>query len=466
MQKRTIAIILGLAFPFSVALARPYPDVPGDTLYLESIYGLQRMGIMTGNDDGTFGYSGTLNRAALLTLAYRAAERTVHPIYYDGSFRDVKEGQWFTDVIYTAKHNGDIQGYPDGTARPGDDVNLVEALKIVLNSLRIPLPVLTQADRLSVGGFIGTTTGAWYLPWLNTAFILDLLPQEILEDNELDPSGPVTREIAAEIIYRALNANLSVMADRKIIETPEDDIKDKPEETEEPVNFPSPYTTTNPDPELTGKTEPTKPEETSLPLHRTGKTGDRGAVSYIIDIDIPQNVLVEAHNLTSQTAGIQCYLYPLDDSGFTSVFFIGFKEQDGCMIRAALSKGRHQIEIRSPSEGADYSLDVDAAEGDGNDGSMESVSLRVGAPRFSTLISDDYEDWYKFIVPAKESHRVKLNSSHDLSCMLFPSANVDLSGFAIPECGKSAEFDPGTWYISVKKKKGARESQSYTVELR
>ena len=50
--------------------------------------------------------------------------------------------------------------------------------------------------------------------------------------------------------------------------------------------------------------------------------------------------------------------------------------------------------------------------------------------------------------------------------MLFPADNVDLSSFSIPKCGETAQYDPGDWYISVRKKENAAKSQTYTVELR
>jgi hypothetical protein len=446
MQKRTLAIILGLVLPLSLAFAKPYPDVPTDSEYTESIYVLQRLGIMTGNDDGTFGYGTTLNRASLLTLAYRAAKKPIRAIHYDGSFRDVSDGQWYTNVIYTAKRDGVIQGYPDSTARPAQEVTLVEALKIILNSLSIPLPVLTQEDRLSVGGFVGTTTGAWYLPWLSAGFILDLLPKELLKYNELNPNLPLRRELAAEILYRTMNADLSLLADREIIENSDGD----------PSNLSSPAA--NP--------EPFGAELTSVPIHKTGKTGARGAVSLAFDLEASSTILVEARNLSSQSAGVKCFLYPLDESGFTSVFFIGFEEGGGCFIRARIGSGRFQVEIRSPSEGADYSLDVVETQGDGNDGPVESSLLPISSPRSGSLTSGDYEDWFRFTVPTKEPHRVQLDSKADLSCMLFPAQNVDLSSFSVPKCGDSASYDPGTWYISVRKKADGAGTQSYTVELR
>jgi hypothetical protein len=442
MKKRAIAILIGIALPFSTAMAGSYPDVPETSPYVKAIYGLQRLGVMTGNDDGTFGYGKFLNRAGLLTLAYRAAEKEVRGIHYDGSFQDVSQGEWYTDVIYTAKHDGVIQGYSDRTARPGDTVNLVEALKIVLNALEIPLPVLTQEDRLSVGGFIGTTTGAWYLPWLNVSFILDLLPDALLQNNALDPGAPVTREVAAEILFRAVHADMNVISGRELIKNPssEDETVKRTTLTGTPVE--------------------------NLPMHKTGVTVERGVAAFAFDVSEDTTVLMETHNLRNASAKMQCFLYLLSESGFSSEFFIGYQEGNACFIRAALRPGSYQIEIRSPSEGAKYQLDVTAATGDGNDGFVDSVPLQVGVPRTASLSENDYEDWYRFIVRAREPHRVKLTSDNDLSCMLFPADNVNLSSFAVPKCGDTVNYDSGTWYLSIKKKRDAEQSQSYTIELR
>ena len=437
-MRRITAVIIGLLIPLNFALAAAFSDVPGDHPNATAIYGLQRLGVIKGNPDGSFAPDRELNRAEFMTMIYRAADKTTRAIYA-GCFPDVPTDAWYSDVFCTAKHNGDIKGYPDGTGKPEQFVNAVEALKMILSSLNFTVPPLTQEDRLSLD-LLGVTHSSWYAPYLHRALTLNLVPAELTANNRFDPGGPIMRKFAAELIWRALNTEDTIFDD--------DEEPEKPEISQEP--------------EMT----PTGATVTDFPLHRTGQTGERGAAAYAFDLDTDGTVLVEAVNLTSELTGIQCFLYLLGESGFTFEFFIGYQEGGACYIRGALRAGRYQVEVRSRSEGAEYSLDVPTSEGDGNDGFVEAVVLRVGAPRSNTLQANDYEDWFTFRVAAVEMHRVKLTDVDNLTCTIYPADNVELSGFSSPICNESFEYQPGTYYISIQRSPPAAESQSYTVELR
>ncbi|MBT3834676.1 hypothetical protein HOF56_00335 [Candidatus Peribacteria bacterium] len=446
MKRFTLAITAVLFIP-SVSLAASFPDVPSEHENATAIYDLQRRGIVQGNDDGTFAPDRHLNRAELLTLIYRANGKETRSIYH-GCAKDVPSEAWFSTVVCTAMHNKFVQGYPDRTFRPQQIVNIVEALKMVLNGMEFTIPDLTQEDRLSID-FIGDiTSSAWYAPYLHRSIALGLLPASFTENNTFNASESLTRASAAEILYRALNTEDNFL---------EDDDDDEEDEVPSPSSPPSNNSNNNPPPTSSGE---------DLPIYKTGETGERGASAFFFEISTNTRVKVEARNLTSASTGLKCYLYLLGENGFSNEFFIGYEEGGGCFINGSLRAGSYQIEIRSPSEGADYSLDVDYGLGDGNDGFVDAVTLKVSRPRTDTLSEGDYEDWYHFSVNSREAHRVKVNSVDDLSCMLFPADNVDLSSFSIPKCGNTEEYDPGDWYVSVKKKKNATETQTYTVELR
>jgi|GEM_PF-1781017 hypothetical protein len=447
MKRFVITTVAFFFFPSAVSLAASFPDVPTSHPNATAIYDLQRRGIVQGNDDGTFAPDRNLNRAELLTLIYRANGKETRSIYR-GCANDIPDEAWFSTVVCTAMHDGFVQGYPDRTFKPQQVVNIVEALKMVLNGMEFTVPVLTQEDRLSID-FIGNiTSSAWYAPYLHRSIALGLLPASFTEKNTFNASEPVTRASAAEILYRALNTEDTLFEK----EGDEEENNDNPPINNNPIN-------NNTD-------HPSASKNESLPIHKTGETGERGASAFFFEISTDTNVKVEATNLTSTSAGLKCYLYLLGPNGFSSEFFIGYEESGSCFINGSLRAGNYQMEIRSPSEGADYALGIDHGLGDGNDGFIDAVSLKVGRPRTDTLSEGDYEDWYHFYVGAQEPHRVKVSSVNDLSCMLFPADNVDLSSFSIPKCGETAQYDPGDWYISVRKKENAAKSQTYTVELR
>lgn len=435
MPTRVLAVIIGLLFPLAV-LASAFPDVPALHPYSNAIYDLQRRGIVRGSDDGNYYPERELNRAEGLTLLLRAAEIEPRDVY-NGCFPDVV-GTWYETTVCHAAHENIVSGYPDRMFHGDRIINNVEFMKILLNALGFSTPELTLEDQVGID-FKNVNVKSWYARYLFRSMEFNLVPEELIKDNDFKPDGAVTRAQAAEMIFRALSIPMNERA-----ESDEEQSSSKSSE------------------EIT----PTGATLVPFPIDRTGMTGERGSAAFAFDLETPGTILVEAANLTSASAGIDCILYLLGESGFSSEFFVGYKEDGACMIRASLRAGRYQVEVRSRSEGAEYSLKAGSSQGDGNDGFIEATALLVSSPRSGSLASGDYEDWFRFRVDAKKTHRVMLDSSSDLSCGIYPSEGVDLFGFQGPICGESYEYPPGTYYISVKKKSDATGVQTYSVELR
>lgn len=67
-----------------------------------------RNGLMNGKSENTFDPDGTLTRAQLVTILYRAED--MPETVYTGSFSDVPDGKWFTDAVEWAAANGIVNG--------------------------------------------------------------------------------------------------------------------------------------------------------------------------------------------------------------------------------------------------------------------------------------------------------------------------------------------------------------------
>ena len=430
--------------PLAVAYATAFSDVPATHPYALAIAELNKEGVILGdkNPDGTkevttFRPEASLNRAELLALLYRASGRTPRAVL-SACFPDVPADAWFSSVVCTALKDGFVQGYPDGNFRPENTVVRVEAMKMVLTVLGFTVPELSQDDRLSLD-FLGVTHSSWYAPFLHRALTLQIVPERLMANNTFIPDAALLRGEAAEMIFRAMNTDDLL---------PSEDVPQEEGENE-------------------GTVTPTGAVLVAFPLHRTGETGARGAASFAFDLDTPGTVLVEAANLSSSDSGVSCYLYLLGESGFSNEFFVGYEENGACLIRGALRAGRYQVEVRTPNEGEEYSLDAEPSSGDGNDGFIEAMSLRTGNPRAGALPANDYEDWFRFVVTgAAEERKVTLSSSTNLSCTIFPGENVDLFGEQGPACNAAYSYPPGTYYVSVKRPAPASASLSFTIELR
>ena len=107
-----------------------FSDVSGSsTPYSEAIDSYRSQGIISGYNDGSFKPNATINRAEFMKIVMTARDGEL-----DGPegfcFPDVGD-QWHAPYICTARQDGIVSGYPDGTFQPGEDINFVEAGKII-----------------------------------------------------------------------------------------------------------------------------------------------------------------------------------------------------------------------------------------------------------------------------------------------------------------------------------------------
>lgn len=180
--------VLGLALcslsPIAHAQGVFFSDVPASNPYDVAINSLAKEKIITGYPNGTFDPDGKVNRAQLLSMAYKAAnkdEGVTKPKLR--CFVDVLPSAWFAPYVCAAKQANVISGKPDRRFHGEDTVTLAEAAKIIvqLNAL----PITKQAD------------DEWYAPYLRA-----------LADEKYIPSAlgwvgePLTRAEVAEILWR------------------------------------------------------------------------------------------------------------------------------------------------------------------------------------------------------------------------------------------------------------------------
>lgn len=137
--------------------------------YLESILSLYRQGIIEGYPDGTFRPTQKLNRAEFLKIileAYRLDNscegcKTISFQCDQAPFPDVSQDSWYAPYTCYAKSNQILAGYPDGLFHPEREINLVEALKIILNTYNLSTRPATPEEK-------------WFLPYLEYAYENDL----------------------------------------------------------------------------------------------------------------------------------------------------------------------------------------------------------------------------------------------------------------------------------------------------
>lgn len=144
MKKRLLSLLLILVlalslFPAALAVSG-ISDVPADAAYAPAVEWCREQGLMNGVSADRFDPEGTLTRAMLATVLYRA-EGTPAVAVAPG-YTDVPAGIWYTDAVLWASGAGLLQGYDGGYFGPNDPVS-VEMLEIVMARYRGEQPTWT-----------------------------------------------------------------------------------------------------------------------------------------------------------------------------------------------------------------------------------------------------------------------------------------------------------------------------------
>ena len=220
---RSVATIIILMIA-SAASAAPgltvFVDVPPDHDFFEAIGYLKENGIVQGYPDQTFKPDSPISRAEFLKIALKMSGRgeaaqstttktkevksaSVPKISLPkGVFTDVHEDDWFFRDVATAQKLGIILS--GAQFAPNAEITRVQALKIAMNTLQFSPPAMksSAADKSTGGDPLPSdlSSKAWYFTQVMTARGLNILTDS--DDGKFYPDVPVTRGMAAEILFR------------------------------------------------------------------------------------------------------------------------------------------------------------------------------------------------------------------------------------------------------------------------
>lgn len=183
-------------------------DVPTSHPNYAAISLMADEGAVSGYPDGSFKPDNPVNRAELvkMIIAYNIVNVDLTP--YKNCFPDVKE-EWFAPYVCYAKEAGLVNGYPDGTFKPGNNVNRVEAIKILLPAIipdeRMPMPADIDKAVTQPSDIDGN---AWYAGYLRFSVAKGLLDMQHATTNgdayNYYPAGNMSRKEVAEFIFRMM----------------------------------------------------------------------------------------------------------------------------------------------------------------------------------------------------------------------------------------------------------------------
>lgn len=188
-----ILIILSIA-PRTTAATIIFSDLLITSRYAPAIHYLAEAGIIQGYPDGTFRPDLNVNRAEFLKLVLESSEIQTD-ITTPTKFTDIDETAWYAKYVRKAAHQGWIKGYPDGTFRPAQNINKVEAIKIIGEVQKWDLP-----KDLSEQPFIDTKITDWFTPYIAYAKSKNLLEETT---KTYIPETILSRARISEMMFRS-----------------------------------------------------------------------------------------------------------------------------------------------------------------------------------------------------------------------------------------------------------------------
>lgn len=443
MRRISLVALATLALP-SIALAVSFSDVSSTHIYREQIETLADRGIIKGNPDGTFNPAGTVNRAELLTLLYRAAGKTPSTPT-KACFKDVSTDAWYSAVVCDSAKNGYVGGYPDGYFRPGNAVNRVEALKMIHTVFG--LTVNASASTAPLASYVDVSLVAWYTPYMASAFERKILPVAGQNSNGFKPESALSRGEAAAYIFNALGLTLqgnvssaaSSMSSASSVMTRSSRSAAASSANDEPVI-----------------------RAVDFPFTDDGVFDNKIAKVYTFSL---KNKTVASFKVgVLKGDSVQCRLYKIDSTtSFALEYYVGQKVENTCQMRVSLSSGNYQLEVVPSTKNATYALTSYVVTGDGNDGFNQALKLLKNSPKTGYLEVEDYGDFYTFTLTEAATLTVSVSDSDNTTCAIYPMADVDLFGFSGPACNTEYEFPKGTYYIGVMRRDERNAKVSFTI---
>lgn len=132
-------------------------DVDLNNEYYYVVTHVGNIGVFDGYDDGSFKPYESINRAEFLKVLVEFSGVTPNSTY-GNCFSDVGT-DWYAPYVCYAESRGWVNGYADGTFRPGDTVNKAEALKMLLEVREAPISACVYGAAMDV------SAEEWHCPY-------------------------------------------------------------------------------------------------------------------------------------------------------------------------------------------------------------------------------------------------------------------------------------------------------------
>ncbi len=179
-------------------------DIAGHK-YEDAIWFVYNNGIVQGYEDGSYKPEQKINRAEFLKILVESTNFQDDIESYEGKncFSDIKADAWYSKYVCFAKDKMIVEGYTDGSYKPANEINFVEALKIIF---------MVYTFEYESG------EEPWYKPFVDVASEKNFIPLDIDHFDDKLTRGQMAEMITRIMKYQAneLDNYLGAMADAKI----------------------------------------------------------------------------------------------------------------------------------------------------------------------------------------------------------------------------------------------------------
>jgi hypothetical protein len=177
-------------------------DVP-EHKYADAIFFIYNNGIVQGYEDGSYKPDQNINRAELLKIVVESKYNNEFEAYQNmNCFSDVYSDAWYAKYVCFAQDMNLVEGYNDGSFRPANNINFVEALKIVMIGM----------------GYDYEAGYPWYRNIVEMASENNFIPLDIDMFDDMLKRGQMAEMITRIMKYQAgeLDEYLGAMSDARI----------------------------------------------------------------------------------------------------------------------------------------------------------------------------------------------------------------------------------------------------------
>ncbi len=190
MKTRIFIFVLILLVLGSFAFAQPLQEEASqEEIQQKAAEVMVRLGLMKGYGNGELGLERNISRAEFATIIIRMMGYEAKPfaVGNDINFKDLTSKHWAYSTVRMAASLGYINGYPDKTFKPSNNITYAEAAAIMVRVL----------------GYENQLKGKWPQNYLDRAGEIDITKRLSVEANK-----PISRGDICILVEDSLSVEL------------------------------------------------------------------------------------------------------------------------------------------------------------------------------------------------------------------------------------------------------------------